>query len=72
MDSLSSNPTSHNVVESFDAPKEEDPKVKAEKTEQEKEKDELEKLLNESMAVYKNAITNTIKKIREGDVKDEQ
>ena len=71
MESLNSKHTSHNVVESFDKP-EEDPKVTAEETEEEKEKKDLDKLFNESVAMYKTAMVETIKKIREGDAKDEQ
>ena len=69
MDSLNSKPTSHNVVESFD---EEDPKVTAEKTEQQKEEDELNKLFDDSVAMYKTAMKETLEKIRKGDAKDEQ
>ena len=73
MESLNSKHTSHNVVESFDKPESpEDPKVTAEETEEEKEKKDLDKLFNESVAMYKTAMVETIKKIREGDAKDEQ
>lgn len=71
MDSLSSKPTSHSVVESFDEPKTtEDPKVLAKDKEEKKEEEELNKLLEESMAVYKTAIVNTINTIRKGDDED--
>jgi hypothetical protein len=72
MESLNSKHTSHNVVESFDKPEAtEDPKVTAEETEEEKEKKDLDKLFNESVAMYKTAMVETIKNIRKGDGVDE-
>jgi hypothetical protein len=64
---------SQDITESFDKPEAtEDPKVTAEETEEEKEKKDLDKLFNESVAMYKTAMVETIKNIRKGDDVDER
>ena len=72
MESLNSKPMSQGIAESFDKPEAtEDPKVTAEEAEEEKEKKDLDKLFNESVAMYKTAMVETIKNIRKGDGVDE-
>lgn len=70
MESLNSKPTSYNKVGSEDDTK--DPKVTAEETEQDKEAKELDKLFNESIAMYKTAMSNTIKAFRKGEDENEK